>query len=76
MHMCTPQHKTRVHWSHVYVFHLLMVLLEREDIGYRIEGHLSILSHFPLPADSCTGRYHHLHVVLVFTALLQRGNGI
>lgn len=44
------------------------------DPGYR--GISQLLSHFPLPADSCTSGCHHLHVVLVFNALLQRGNSI
>lgn len=40
MHRCTPQHKTRACQSHVYVLHLLMVLLERQDIGASLRSYL------------------------------------
>lgn len=73
MHRCTPQPKTRVCQSHVCVLRLLMVLLERQDIGASLCS--SPISLFLLTAvlvDATT----RLHVILVFTALLQRGDGI
>lgn len=74
MHRCTPQHNTRVHQSHVYMLHLLMVLLERQARGASLRSSLTSL--FLLTAVLGDTTISTTHVVLVLTALLQRGNGV
>lgn len=64
MHGCNPQHRTRACQTRVYTLHLFTVLLEGQEIRAALRSSLISLT------------VYIIHVALVLTALLRRGNDI